>query len=68
MYFKEGITDEELKELIVKNNCMINALMKMNEIAESELVDRMNEQTQEELSEFIESLHGKRLTEAIFER
>ena len=57
-FFKESVTKEELKDLIYKNKCMINALENMNEAAEIRLNELMSDEEMETLGKALKDIHG----------
>lgn len=57
-FFKESVTKEELKDLIYKNDCMINALENMNEAAEMRLNELMSDEEMEKLGKALKDIHG----------
>ena len=57
-FFKESVTKEELKDLIYKNKCMINALENMNEAAEIRLNELMSDEEMEKLGKALKDIHG----------
>lgn len=59
--FKDNITEEELKDLIFKNNLMIKALQNLNVEAEKKLAEVISDKTVQELNDALFEIHDKEL-------
>lgn len=59
--FKDNVTEEELKDLIFKNNLMIKVLQNLNVEAEKTLLEVISDKTRQELNNALFEIHDKEL-------
>ena len=59
--FKDNVTEEELKDLIFKNNLMIKALQNLNVEAEKKLLEVISDKTRQELNNALFEINDKEL-------